>query len=186
MSLLPETLQDPVLIAAVTLAVAAVMHYQAGLTWREYRTIHRTRRRIFVTLDAVNPAGFESFVHEKGMPASDPEYLTTVDASLQAVFKTLTSGQSGGDPHLVSSIKRRSDGSLSDAHVVWTHHDDGTQTEAYLFAHPDGVDVYAHRETEASDVEGHLTDGIEPGDPRGMVSKALATPTTDATVPRGE
>jgi hypothetical protein len=171
---LPGPLNDPVIIAVITLVVAAVTRWQMGLSWTEYRQVHRLKRRFFPLLDRVSPGGFDSFVNEKGY-RDDDEYFRTESRSVKAVWKTLV--RQGGSPHLVSSIKRREapDGSdLSAAHVVWTH-DDGTQTEAYLFENGDGsTDIYVHHETATTDVDGHLSDPQTDGDPRGVVTKALA------------
>jgi len=70
------------------------------------------------------------------------------------------------DPCGVEANKRRPDGSLSILHFVWMH-EDGHQSEVYVFA--DGS-LYAHLETAVTDVEGHLSDGIEPGDVRGVLA----------------
>jgi len=166
---LPEFLTDPVPLAVLTLILAAAVHYQRGLTWTEYREIHRLKRRLFPRLDRVWP----HFVHEKG-DVDDPEYLTTRPQSPRTVWKQLVS--EGASPHVIASLKRREwpDGSVdySVAHAVWTH-DDGTQTEAYLFHAPTGTDVYAHRETSVTDADGHLSDPQTDGDPKGVVKRAL-------------
>lgn len=192
---LPGPLNDPVIIAVITLVVAAVTRWQMGLSWTEYRQVHRVKRRLFPLLDRLTPDqiparlrripvvgrvlsalfAFDSFINEKGYRNDDAEYLRTDGRTVKEVWKTLV--RQGGSPHLVSSIKRREepDGSgLSAAHVVWTH-DDGTQTEAYLFENGDGsTDIYVHHETATTDVEGHLSDPQTDGDPRGVVTKALA------------
>jgi hypothetical protein len=55
------------------------------------------------------------------------------------------------------------------------YHDDGKQTEAYIFANSDGSsDVYVHVETATTDPDGHLTDEQLDGDVRGRVRAALA------------
>lgn len=177
---LPEQLSGPVAIALVTLAVAAVVHYQRGLTWSEYRQIHRAKVRLFPHLQRVAPGGFDSFINAKGY-RDDGEYLVTRNQSVRAVFKQLVA--EGGSPHVVCSIKRRTwpDGATqySAAHVVWMHAD-GSQTEAYLFGPvekgPVGTpttDIYCHHETAATDVDGHLSDPQTNGDPRGVVRDAL-------------
>jgi hypothetical protein len=163
---LPDLLTDPVPLALLTLIIAALLHYQRGLTWSEYRQIHRAKLRFFPLLDRVWP----HFVHDKGTAEADDEYLMTRRQSVRSVWKQLVS--EGGHPHLISSIKRLPDGSLSQAHVVWTHAD-GTQTEAYLFHAEDGTAVYAHNETGVTDPEGHLTDRQTDGDPKGVVRAAL-------------
>jgi hypothetical protein len=171
---LPDALADPVPLAILTLAVAAAVHYQRGLTWTEYRQIHRAKVRVFPPLQRLAPGGFDSFVNRKG-GRDDGEYLVTRTQSVRSVWKQLVS--EGGDPHLVASVKRRTLGQhppqYSAAHVVWLH-DDGSQTEAYLFANCDGTtDVYTHHETATTDVDGHLSDPQTNGDPKGVVRDAL-------------
>lgn len=172
---LPEFLTDPVPMAILTLLIAAIVHYQRGLTWTEYREIHRLKRQAFPLLDRY----WDRFVHRKG-GRGDAEFLRTCDQSVPAVFKQLVA--EGGSPHVVASLKRRPTRGmepyepfvhLSAAHVVWSH-DDGTQSEAYLFDNNDGsTDVYSHHETGVTDAEGHLSDPQTDGDPRGVVRRAL-------------
>jgi len=165
---LPDAVADPVPLAILTLAIAAVVHYQRGLTWAEYRQIHRAKVRLFPTL--ARPSVPVSLVNSKG-DRSDAEYLVTRKQSVSAVWKQLVA--EGGSPHLVCSIKRRPPGEYSAAHVVWIHAD-GSQTESYLFANGDGTtDVYTHYETAVTDADGHLSDPQTDGDPRGVVRDAL-------------
>lgn len=164
MTLLPPELSTPIAIAVIGLLVAVGYHYQKGLAYREYTEIQRFKPRVFAILDLLQPAGFRSFVHEKEHPENEDEYYTTTNASPKTVWKRLK--DAGFAPHLISSTKRRPDGSLSKWHWVQLH-DDGTQTEVYLFQ--DGA-LYVHHETAATDVAGHLSDGITPGDPRETLS----------------
>jgi hypothetical protein len=163
-------LDDPVYAAVVVLAIRAILAYQRGLTYTEYRSIHALKRRWFPILDRVL---WPRFVHEKG-GREDAEYLRTVEATPREVFATLVAG--GGSPHVVASVKRQPDGRLSRAHVVWRH-GDGRQTEAYAFDLGDGTTaVYAHEEPSVLRLRAHL-DGSKQvdGDPRGVVSAALET-----------
>ena len=164
MTLLPEALSDPIVVAIIGLLVAIVWHYQAGLLYHEYKQFVKVKPRLFAILNEIEPFGFRSFIHEKEHPENDPEYYTTVEISNKELWKIVT--EAGGKPHLLSSNKRRPDGQLSQFHFVWAH-DDGTQTELYSF--PDGA-IYVHHETVATDVEGHLSDGITKGDPRDVLS----------------
>ena len=165
---------DPVLTAALVLVIAGVLWYQRGLSWGQYRTIHRFKVRTFPILQRVTPASV-SFVNEKGY-RDDAEYLTTRAHGVAAVVAQLRDG--GASPHLVCSIKRRATpagvaGQYSAAHLLWMH-DDGTQTEAYLFANGDGsTDVYAHHEVATTNPEAHLDGPQTDGDPRGVVRAAL-------------
>jgi len=169
---LPEAFNDPVLFAALTLAVLAVLQYQRTLSWVEYRRIHALKVRFLPIIDRYTNL---FVISRKGTPTEDAEYLTTVSGSVGDVFKRLVAG--GGSPHLINSVKVRpyNGGSqYSAAHVVWTH-DDGSQTEAYLFQRgvPSAVEVYAHHEPSVVNVDDHLSGEQEDGDPRGVVRAAL-------------
>jgi len=177
---LPEFASDPVSLAVLTAVILAVVQYQRTLSWSEYRTIHGLKRRVFPLLQRVKPLGYDHFIHEKGYH-DDEEYLTTVEATVPVVWKQLVAA--GGSPHLINSLKRRDwvddEVQYSAAHVVWTH-DDGTQTEAYLFGPLFDTErgspttaVYAHNETSVTDPDDHLTDPQSDGDPRGVVRGAL-------------
>jgi hypothetical protein len=167
----------PILIAVVAILARAGLAWQRGLTWTEYRAIHGLRRRAFAALDPTADDLGRSLVNEKG-GRDDPEYLATVSGSVTDVVGVLRAG--GATLHLLSTVKRRPDGSLSAAHLVWTHAD-GQQTEAYLFANDDGtVGIYAHIEASVTDPENHVGgDEQRPGDPRGVVADALAATSVD-------
>lgn len=189
-SLLPESFNTPIALAVVALLVALGVHYQRGLTPREYRAIMRVKTIAFPLLERVTApdsrlsnalerstiaplrwvasTDFDSFVHEKADPDRSPEYITTSNLRFRDLWRRFA--DAGGSPHLLSSAKRRPDGSLSALHFVWFH-SDGTQTEVYWFA-SDGA-VYAHHETAVPNVEGHLSDGITPGDPRGVLDSVV-------------
>lgn len=160
-------------VLALAVVMRAGLAWQSDLSWPEYRTAHGIRRLLFPVLQRRAPLGFDSFVNRK-RGRTDDEYLRTVDADVRATVGRLRAG--GGSLHLISSLKRRPadhGDPLTAAHVVWTH-DDGSQTEAYLFANDDGTtDAYAHHETSVADPDGHLTDPQHDGDPRGVVTDAL-------------
>jgi len=167
---LPDLFNDPVLFAALTLAVLSVLQYQRTLSWAEYRRIHALKVRLLPIIDKHTNL---FVISRKGTPEEDAEYLTTVSGSVGDVFKRLV--KAGGSPHLINSVKVRphGDGSqYSAAHVVWTH-DSGDQTEAYLFRGEDGVAVYSHFEPSVVNVDDHLEGQQEDGDPRGVVRVAL-------------
>jgi len=167
---LPDAFNDPLLFAALTLAVVVVLQYQRTLSWAEYRRIHALKVRFLPYVDRYTNL---FVISRKGTPEEDAEYLTTVGGSVGDVFKRLVAG--GGSPHLINSVKVRpyGDGSqYSAAHVVWTV-DGGMQVEAYLFRGEDGTDVYAHTEPSVVNVDDHLEGEQEDGDPRGVVRAAL-------------
>jgi len=167
---LPEAFNDPVLFAALTVAVVLVLQYQRTLSWGEYRRIHALKVRFLPYVDKYTNL---FVISRKGTPEEDAEYLTTVSGSVGDVFKRLVAA--GGSPHLINSVKVRphGDGSqYSAAHVVWTH-ESGDQSEAYLFRADSGVDVYSHFEPSVVNVDDHLSGEQEDGDPRGVVWAAL-------------
>lgn len=168
-----QILSDPRLVAGLTVALAVALVAQRFLGWRRYVTLHRLRVFAFPFLN-----GREGLflVSRKEYREDDAEYLGTVDASVRAVFGTLT-GDADGSPHLLSSIKARPlpDGGTqySAAHVVWTH-TDGSQTEAYLFRGVDGgTDVYAHHEPSVMTPRKHLEGAQTDGDPRQVIGPAV-------------
>lgn len=173
MSLAETVFNTPVLLAALTVVVLAVVRYQRGMSWPEYRAVHRLKVRLAVYLDRRTDIGV-SLVNAKGLPENDDEFVRHDDRSLKAVATDLV--RAGGSYHLVNSIKVRrpeSGPQYSAAHVVFFH-DDGTQTEVYLFRALDGqgVDVYAHHETAVTDPDGHIlkTEQVD-GDPRGVLDR---------------
>ena len=173
-SLAVELLREyPQLLALVAIVARVARAWQASLTWPEYRAIHRLKRGVFPVVDRV-AGGAILWVSEKG-GRDDPEYLTTIDAPYREVVATLRAG--GGPLHLLNSLKRRPDthgDPLTIAHVMWTH-DDGTQTEAYLWRNADGsTDVAAHHEESTDNPLRHLTGSQSNGDVRGVVVDALA------------
>lgn len=176
---LPDLFTDPVPLAALVLVLFAVIQYQRTLTWAEYRALHRLKVRFLPVLDRVWPHAVHVKHHRE-----DPEFITTVTRPPKQVWKRLV--RDGGTPHLINSVKRRpvppfdaGETQLSVAHVVWFHND-GTQTEAYLFSNDDGTtDVYSHAETSVMDPDGHLSDPQTNGDPTGVVRMALGLEVAD-------
>jgi len=168
---LPDLFNDPLAFAALTVAVVAILQYQRTLSFREYRTIHALKVQVLPIIDRHTNL---FVVSRKGTPEADAEFLARHPMSVCETFGVLRDG--GGSPHLINSIKVRphNDGTqFSAAHLVWTH-DDGSQTEAFLFdAPPGGVDVYAHHEPGVTNVDKHLSGEQTDGDPRGVVRDAL-------------
>lgn len=167
-----ETLRThPELVVVLVILLRAGLAYQRSLSWYEYRTLHGLRRLVFPILQRRLP--FDSFVNTKG-GRDDAEFLRTVDQPARAVAKRLR--RSADAYHLLSSLKERPathGDPHSRAHVVWTH-DDGRQTEAYLFQNSDGsTDVYGHIEHAVTHPIKHLTTGQRDGDPRGLITDAL-------------
>ena len=169
---LPDVFSDPRAYAALVLVIAAVVQYQRTLGWREYRQYHKLKVRYAPLVSRLTGA----FVVSRKGGRSDGEYLTTINERPQRVFQRLLDG--GGSPLLVNSVKVREHPDsgtdhYSVAHVVFTH-DDGMQTEAYLFDNGDGTtDVYAHFEAGVLSPEEHLEGEQRDGDVRGVVTEAL-------------
>jgi len=191
-------LGHPVLSAILTVVVLALVAKQATLTYPRYQTIHTVKTLVFRVVDPVTRKRgtlqgtvFERFFQTPvagralrwldqlhGRPLindkdnrEDAEYLAAYDGTPRDVLTTLDAD--GWDLHLVSTDKRRPDGSLDDGHAV-LYHDDGRQTEVYVFDAGHGMThVYAHVETATTDPDGHLSDPQADGDPRGVVRQAL-------------
>jgi len=185
---LPELFTNPLAYAALVVAVVAVVAWQAtigfGTAWRINRAkqllfpvadrfrrpLVRHVRRYSPTAAGVLNGVIPHLIHEKGR-TTDAEYLETWAARPGTAFDRLRAA--GFVPNLASSLKRRpgSHGTpkLSILSMVY-YHEDGTQTEAYLFDNPDGtLDVYGHLETSVINPRGHLSDEQRDGDPRGVL-----------------
>jgi len=188
---LPEIFSNPVAYAALVVAILAVVAWQAtigfGTAWRMNRAkqllfpvadrfrrpLVRHVRRVSPTAAGVLNGAIPHLIHEKGR-STDAEYLETWAARPGTAFDRLRAA--GFVPNLASSLKRRpgSHGDdppmqLSVLSMVY-YHNDGTQTEVYLFDNPDGtLDVYGHNETSVTDPRGHLSDEQRDGDPRGVL-----------------
>jgi len=170
----------PLVIIAVAIAVRAAVAWQRELTWTEYVFAHGAKGVLFPLLQRLSDKSERlptlPLVSTKG-GHEDTEYLGTAQESVTPVVSALR--QNGHELHLVNSLKRRdavyrdSGYEYSIAHTRYVH-DDGMQTECYLFTAPNGVDVYAHMEPGVEDPENHLDIGQQvDGDPRGVVPQSL-------------
>lgn len=160
---------NPALLLALTVVIILAVHYQRGLTWTEYRTIHRLKTLVFPILDRRVSI---RLVSAKNSPDKDREFVRSVARPASATARAIRSV--GLSYHLINSIKVRPvDGGsqYSTAHFIQLH-DDGTQTEVYLFEREGGqaTDVYAHHETAVTDPDDHIeqTEQVD-GDPRGVL-----------------
>lgn len=168
---------SPLLALAVAAVVAAILLLQRRLPYRWYRWLH---------LGKVNLAArYGEWFRERGRPVIrykrvyGSEFVGQDPRDPRAVFAALRDG--GFSPHLPATVKARyvsgDDRQFAHSQLV-TIHDDGFQTEVYLFRRADGngTDVYAHVEPNAADVDDHLGgDQQVSGDARGAVSDVLAT-----------
>jgi len=169
---LPQFLTDPVLLAVLAGLLALGLWFQRGVKFDRYQRIHRLKKRFFPKLNFLWP----HFVHRKGTISTDAEYHASWQISLREAFDLLRNA--GAIPHLICSLKKRATGKMSgkqyeysDLHFVWTH-TDGSQTEVYIFAHKDGLDVYAHNEAVIWEMKKHLEGEQIDGDPKDVVPKA--------------
>lgn len=147
---------SPELTAALVVVIYGLVKWQRGLSYREYRTAHLIKSRLFRLLDDRATAAGRPLIRSKGKPEDDPEYITTVPYGPRETYNRLR--QAGASPHLIATTKRR----VTDDGYQYSHsqlvrlNDDGTQTEWYLFPAAGGTDIYGHRETAVTDPEGHV------------------------------
>lgn len=159
-------MSNPELVVGLTVLVTIGVHYQKGLTYREYRFIHIGKCWAFYALN--------SWASKRGRPLvrtiGEDSFVMSVDENPRSVYSTLSEEFS---PHLIATAKKAEDGSWSHSQLV-QFHDDKRQTEAVLFSNPDGTtDVFGHLETSVTDPDGHVSDAQEPGDPLGAIQNVL-------------
>jgi len=173
---IPElVLGNPALSAALTVVVLALVHYQSGLSYREFRAIHIVRCRVFALLNSWARKRGRPLVATAAPPGESSAFVMHVGDTPRAVARRITDVFG---PHLVATVKRRETAEgWQWAHSQWVQkHGDGLQTEVFLFAAPGiGTAVYAHVETSVTDPEGHITDAVRPGDGRGAFKTAFDT-----------
>lgn len=183
---------NPVALGVLTLALIGVILWQATLPYKVVAQINRGKRLLFPpierfkrplvkqarkvspTLATVLQGVIPHLIHDKGR-TNDDEYIKTWECSRREAFDRLK--DAGLNPNVASSLKRRpgSHGQnppmqLSVLSMV-QYHDDGTQTEFYVFDNGNGsVDIYAHNETSITDPKGHLNNPQVDGDPKGVLS----------------
>jgi len=166
--------QYPELLAVVAVVARLARAYQSSLTWPEYRAAHRLKRGLFPPLRRLVGDRI-LLVSDKG-GREDAEFVATIDSSLLRLTDQFRAA--GFSLHLLNSLKRRPaehGDPLTVAHLVYTH-DDGMQTECYLFRNDDGtLDVYAHFEPGTDTPLEHLTGPQSDGDVRGVVGDVIAT-----------
>mgnify|MGYP006866529151 CR=1 FL=1 len=165
---------EPWAVAVLTAIVLLVLAWQRTLSYTEYRIANDAKYALFSLLDGWASKRGRPLIREKGWAESSAEFVTTVDGDVRSVFATLRAA--GFSPHLLATtkVRRTTDGREipADAQLVFIH-GNGQQTEAYLFGHQQGVDVYSHTEAAVYDPRGHVTDAQQAGDPRDVVRDAL-------------
>lgn len=166
---LPERIfANRILSSMLNKSVDSIVRYQRHLSYSQYRTHHRAKYATFRRLDPMGRRLGRPLIREKGY-RDHPEFVGTVELSPELTARSLSSRLSY---HLLSTAKRRRTPwglQYSHAHLV-RFHDDGMQTEVYLFDLPNGdADVYAHLETSVTDPENHHEGKQTPGDPRDVI-----------------
>jgi hypothetical protein len=167
---LPAVFDAPEPYAALVIVIVAIVMWQRTLSWREYRRLHALKRRVLPLVD--RHTGL--FVVSRKGGRDDDEWLCSPLEGVPDIYRQLV--DAGFSPHLVNALKVRTIGGenqYSAAHLVYFH-DDGMQTEVYLFAAPDGgTDVYAHVESGVHTPKDHLEGDQKDGDKRNVVRDAL-------------
>jgi hypothetical protein len=166
-----EILSNPVYVGILTVVIIVGVYYQKRLGYTDYRVLHSLKSVLFRAFDSRARSAGRPLVRYKHF--GDNEFVTRVETSPRKTFQKLREG--GFSPHLIATLKVRKNKTreqVAHSQLVYTH-SDGMQTEAYLFAHNDGTDVYGHVETSVVDVEGHLTDPQTDGDARDVIKNAL-------------
>lgn len=150
---------SPLLVAALVAVLIVAVHYQRGLNYREYRTAHLVKSRLFAAFEKpIEDRLGAGIVNDKGY-RDDEEFIETVDKSPREVFRRVRQ-EHNASPHLLAATKRRStpDGSqLTHSQLVKFDDDKNRQTEFYLFDNGDGsTDLYGHDEVSVFNPEDHL------------------------------
>jgi len=165
---LPQIIaSNPALAILAALVLRSILAWQKELSWYEYRTLHGLKWTLAKRYpsDTIGPI---SLVNRKGGD-EDAEYLGYSEATPREVVRELRAN--GFTLHLLASLKV-AEGTPSYAQLSYQH-DDGTQTECYLFRSGDGTSVYSHHERSAASIE-HLTDtDQQDADPRGVVPEHI-------------
>jgi len=170
---IPEfVLGNPALLVALTAVILALAQWQRTLTYREYRLAHTVKLVLFNALDDWASRRGRPLVRTKGY-REDAEFVQTLHQPPRSVYQQLAGAF---DPHLIATAKARTtpDGRQWSHSQLVTYHDDGKQTEVFLFDNGDGsTDLYAHFEGSVSDPAAHLTDPQRDGDVRGVLNEVL-------------
>lgn len=180
---IPSAVYDrPALLAILLVAVAAAVHWQAGLSYREYILAHRLKCYLFSILNPAATRHGRPLVRTKGPAGQSDEFVTTVKKPPRAVARRL---HGPFETHLVATAKARErlrpdpydypTKELQFAHSQWvTFYDiDGErwQTEVYLFERSHWTDVYAHAEPAVTDPQNHTEGRQLPGDAHGKFAE---------------
>lgn len=150
-------LNDPLLVALLTITIVAIHHYVKQMPYREFIFIHRVKCYLFSALDKFARSRKLVIIYEVEVGKDSEQYIETVDASPREVASKIR--QNGFSAHIISSIKYRIlSGFMQFSHSHWSYqHGDGRQTEIWFFENADGTtDVYGHVETSIYTPVKHL------------------------------
>jgi hypothetical protein len=172
---IPEAVySSPALLGILVVAVAAALHWQAGLSYREYITAHRLKCYVFSILDPWATKHGRPLLRVKGPADQSNEFVTTVTKPPREVARRL---HGPFETHLVATAKGRERTTRTGKYFQWSHSQwvtfyeiDGEewQTEVYLFSNGvNTTDVYAHAEPAVTDPQRHTEGQQLPGDAHG-------------------
>ena len=168
-------LNNPYIVTGIALAVIVIYHYVKQMPYSEFVFVTQVKHRLFLLLQPLAKQRGLRLVTTKGYRENEDEFITTVDKSPKELAKQFKANNI--DQHLIAGSKRRKmpNGSFQWAHTHWTYqHDNGKQTEFWLFTNPDGtVDIQGHHEDSVFDPDGHLETPYTPGDPKGVLDPIL-------------
>ena len=169
-----QLLAEPEVVLGLAAVIIVVYHYVAAMPYSEFVFATQLKHRLALLL--------QPFAAQRGLRIvktkqyrEDDEYIATVKLTprqLARKFKALDI-----DQHLINGSKRRETPNGKQwSHTQWAYqHDDGKQTEFWLYTNPDGtVDVYGHKEESVFDPDGHLSTPFVPGDPDGLLKEVIA------------
>ena len=165
---------NPTLMLALTIAIVLVHHYVKQMPYSEFVLLTQIKHRVFAILAPFAATRGLEITRTKGYRDDEDEYVATTDYTpreLAQLFKA-----NGIVQHIISRSKRReTPNGRQWTHSHWVYqHDNGKQTEIWLFVNPDGTtDIQAHYEESVFDPDGHLETPWTPGDPKGVLDPIL-------------
>lgn len=164
-----QLLAEPVFVLALAFIIIVAYHYVKRMPYSEFVFLTQVKNRVFLLLDPLARQRGLRLVTTKQY-RNDDEFLRTTSFSPRVLAKRFK--QAGLDQHIIAGSKRRKtpDGKQwAHSHYAYQH-DDGTQTEVWIYPNSDNsTDIYAHNEESVFDPDGHLETPFTPGDPRGVL-----------------
>ena len=171
--MIDQLMNEPAVVVGLAIVILVAYHYIARMPYSEFVLATQLKHRLALLATPFAESKGLKIVKTKGY-RDDDEYVATVSQSpkeLARAFKNI-----GIDQHLINGSKCRNtpDGKQW-SHTQWAYqHDDGKQTEVWLYINDDGsTDIYAHHEDSVFDPDGHLSTPFTPGDPKGVLDSIL-------------